>query len=89
MVHPRMFVWVYTEGQVVPNTINIHVVRTAWHLVPATSVASQRQHRHRPDREEYIYPSNVNVLEFRVGLIVQHVECTRTLNRVSTFTNDI
>ena len=68
----------------VPNTIDVRVVCTAWHLVPATSVATltQRQHRHRSDREEYTYSSNVNVLEFGVGLIVQYVECTRTLNRV-------
>ena len=81
MVHSRTFVWIYIEGQVVPNTINIRVVRTAWHLVPAASVATQRQHRHRP-REEYTYSSNDSVLEFGVGPTVQHAVCTRTLNRV-------
>jgi len=77
-------VWVHTKGQVVPNTINIRVVRIAWRLVPATSVATptQRQHRHRPGREEYTYSSNVSVLGSGVGPIVQHAVITGTLNRV-------
>ena len=89
MARPRTLGLGAYQGQVVPNTIDVRVVCTAWHLVPATSVAFQRQHRHRPHREEYTYSSSDNVLEFGVGLIVQHVECTHTLNRVSTFTNDI
>jgi len=80
-IHERL-VWVYIEGQVVPNTIDVRVVCTAWHLVPAASVATQRQHRHRPHRKEYTYSSNDSVLEFGVGPTVQPAVCTRTLNRV-------
>ena len=82
-VHERL-VCVHPKGQVVPNTINIHVVRIAWRLLPATSVATvtQCQHRHRPDREESTYSSNVSVLGSGVGPIVQHAVLTGTLNRV-------
>jgi len=80
-VHERL-VCVHPEGQVVPNTSNIRVVCTTWRLVPATSVATQRQHRHRLDREEYTYSSNISVLGSGVGPIVHHAVCTRTLNCV-------